>query len=122
MSTASLGASRVGAVMTTLSAAGYRCARISASGQRRGTRRAEHGLGGDVIALATVPGYPHLLVEVGGVGKRVGAAFQELRGSLMPGFAPLVVRFVGRVRRAYVGEDERYDAVIDAVLALRDGR
>lgn len=118
-SSSSLGAGRVGAVMSSISACGYRCARVSASGQRRGARREERGLAGDVIALATVPGLPHLLIEVGGAGKRLGVAFAELRESILPGFCPLVVRFVKRRRFVYTSEDDRFADLADALESLR---
>ncbi len=121
MSTSSaLGASRVGRVMTELAAFGYRCARVSASGQRRGARRYENTLAGDLVALTPNYGHPHLIVEVGGIGKRLGVAFTELRELLMPGFQPLVVRYVKRKRWIYVDEDHRFDDFRDALDALRD--
>jgi len=121
MSTTAKGAARVGAIMTALDAAGFRCARVSASGQRRGARRAERCLAGDVLALATCPTLPHLLVEIGGSGKRLGVAFAELRDSLAPGFCPLVVRFVERRRYVYCDEDSRFNSLGDALDALRSG-
>ena len=120
MSSSALGASRVGRVMSLLSAHGFRCARVSASGQRRGSRRDERTLAGDLIALAEIRGCPSLLVEVGGVGKRLGPAFAELRGSIMPGFAPLVVRYVARKRWIYVDEHRRFTTVPAALAAIRE--
>lgn len=120
MSSTSLGASRVGLVMSSLSGDGYRCARISASGQRRGARRVENGIAADIIALAIMGGRPHLLVEVGGVGKRLGVAFAELRESILPGFVPMVVRFVNRQRFVYVDEDHRFKSFAEAIEALRE--
>jgi len=120
MSSTAKGAARVGAIMTALDGAGFRCARVSASGQRRGGRRQERCLAGDVLALTTCPTLPHLLVEVGGAGKRLGVAFAELRDSIAPGFCPLVVRFVERRRLIYVDEDSRFDTLSDALDALRD--
>lgn len=118
MSTASLGAARVGAVISSLAARGYRCGRMSASGQRRGSRRDEQMLAGDLIALGST-GLPHLLVEVGGAGKRLGVAFTELRECILPGFVPVVVRFVNRKRWYYVDEDDRFEDVDDALEAVR---
>jgi hypothetical protein len=119
MSSSSLGASRVGTVMSHLAAAGFRCGRMSASGQHKGARRDECGLAGDVVAIATDLALPHLLVEVGGSGKRLGTAFTELRDSLAPGFGALVVRFVDRRSWWYVTEDDRFANVDDALDALR---
>jgi hypothetical protein len=105
MSDVAKGARRVGDVATSLAALGYRVARISASGQAKGSRRQENPIAGDLLALAPEhSGWPHLMVEVGGEGKRVARALQGLRGSgLPPGFCSLVVRFLGR-RRAYYGD------------------
>lgn len=101
-----------------MSEAGYRCARVSASGQRRGARRDERLLAGDIIGLAVACG-PHLLVEVGGIGKRLARAFAELRESILPGFAPLVIRFVCRKRWYYTSEDDRFGTFDDALESLR---
>jgi len=120
MRPSSLGAARVGKVMTTLSDAGYRAGRMSASGQRRGKRIDEQMIAGDIIALSQIPTLPHLLIEVGGIGKRLGTAFEELRGSLAPGFVPLVVRFVARKRWHYVDEDSRFPSLAEALDALRE--
>jgi hypothetical protein len=76
-------------------------------------------LAGDLIALTAQDGLPHLLVEVGGAGKRLGVAFTELRESVLVGFSPLVVRFVDRRRWVYVDEDHRFADVEDAIDALR---
>lgn len=126
MSDAAKGAQRVGAVQSRLAAKGYRTARISASGQRRGARRNERGLDGDLIALAPEhSGYPHLLVEVGGIGKRVEASLREMteHGPLPGGFVPIVARLVdpkarGRVDgwRWYIANDDWY-LTLDALLA-----
>ena len=120
MSTSALGSQRVGKVMSALSGVGYRCARTSASGQRRGARRDEKGLAGDIIALSTVPTLPHVLVECGGVGKRLGTAFGELRESLAPGFVAIVVRYVDRKSWWYVDEDSRFSDIDGALDALRE--
>lgn len=120
MSASALGGKRVGSVMSRLWSVGYRCARTSASGQRRGARREEMGLAGDIIALATLDGYPHLIIEVGGVGKRLGKAFAELRESLAPGFAAIVVRYVDRKSWWYVDEDTRCASIGEAIDAIRN--
>ena len=121
LSTSALGAGRVGAVISTLAANGYRAGRLSASGQRRGARREENMIPGDLIALAPPEGgLPHLLIEVGGIGKRLGVAFAELREGLAPGFVPLVVRFVARRRWYYVDEDTRLEDLTEALTALRE--
>ncbi|HEY6485379.1 MAG TPA: hypothetical protein VIX83_03220 [Candidatus Cybelea sp.] len=43
-------------------------------------------------------GYPHVIAEIGGIGKRLGAAFAKLHdgGPLPPGFIALVGRVVRR--------------------------
>jgi hypothetical protein len=98
----------------------YRSARVSASGQRKGARIEEEGLAGDIISLSVAPGLPHLLVEVGGIGKRLGTAFDELRGSILPGFVPIVVRFVHRKCWIYVDEDNRFASFSEALDALAE--
>jgi len=92
------GAKRVGSAMTQFSKLGYRCARISASGQRRGKRREEKGLDGDFIAFAPDEStYPHVIVESGGRGKSVTESIREMtEHGLPPGFVPIVARCVGR--------------------------
>jgi len=125
LSSAALGASRVGSVLSSLSQHGYRCARVSASGQRRGSRRIEHCLAGDIIALAPVDsGLPHIIAEVGGAKKSVRAALAEMTAHpLPPGFYPLVVRCVGRRWRWHIGDDrcESFPTLGDALDALRSG-
>jgi len=117
------GAKRVGAAMTALSQHGYRCARLSASGQRRGARKSENGIAGDIIALAPPHTHlPHVLVEVGGEKKVVSAALAELRDSIMPGFAPIVCRVVNRRKRWHLGphREDAFDSLEEALDALRD--
>jgi hypothetical protein len=108
--------------MTQLSRLGFRCARVSASGQRKGARRDENCLAGDIIAVAPeASGYPHCVVEVGGIGKRLGAAFDELYagGELPPGFVALVARCVRRRWIWYSSPDERHASLEAAVDAVR---
>jgi hypothetical protein len=104
--------------MSALSAAGFSVARVSASGQRRGVRRLERCIAGDVIAIANAPGTPHFAVEVGGTGKRLGVAFAELRAWLPAGFAPMVVRIVNRKRYYYASEDERFPTLAKLLAAI----
>ncbi len=121
---AAKGAQRVGSAMTQLSRLGYRCARVSASGQRKGERREEKGVPADVIALAPLnSGYPHLLVEVGGRGKSVRLALAEmLEEPLPPGFVPLVARTIDRRMRWHVSAErgDVFAKLVDALDAVRD--
>lgn len=119
-SSASLGASRCGRVMTVLSKHDYRCARVSASGQQRGSRRNENGLVADVIALSTWYGTPHFMCEVGGAGKRLAVTFAALREALPAGFAPLVVRFVGRKSFWYTSPRDRFTSFAAALAAVSE--
>ena len=123
MSTVAKGASRVGSVLTQLSRLGYRCARVSASGQRKGKRKDEMGIAGDAIALApTDSGLPHLLVEVGGEKKSVRSAMAELlKHPLPPGFAPLVARCMSNRRwRWHAFPEERgLDSLSEALEAMK---
>ncbi len=108
--------------MTSFARLGFRCARTSASGQRRGARQAENMIAGDLIALAPVDsGFPHVVVEVGGVGKNVTAAFNELLEYPLPaGFIALVCRFVKRKRRYYIDADNRFESLTEALEASRE--
>lgn len=106
--------------MSKLAKVGYRCARVSASGQRRGKRREEKGIPGDVIAWAPSDSpWPHLLVEVGGSGKRIAVTFAEMLEYPIPmGHVPLVVVCVKRRWRWYTSSDDRHDTLLEALEAL----
>jgi len=125
LSSTTKGAARVGAVLTALSRHGYRCARVASSGQRKGARRVELGIAGDVIALAPLDaGVPHIICEVGGVKKSVRAALAEMTTLPMPpGFVAIVVRCVDRRWRWHIGDDqtESFPTLGDALDALRSG-
>jgi len=125
MSSAAKGAQRVGSVLSALSRQGYRCGRIASSGQRRGSRRTESGIAGDIIALAPVDsGLPHIIAEVGGAKKSVRAALAEMTAHpLPPGFVAIVARCVGRRWRWHIGDDrsESFSSLEDALDALHDG-
>lgn len=103
MSDSAKGGKRVGSAMTQLAKHGYRCARISASGQRKGKRRDEAGLDGDIIALAPKDSsLPHLIAEIGGPSKSVKQSLQEMtEHPLPPGFVPIVGRCIGKGRNAW---------------------
>ena len=120
MSTSALGGQRVGRVISQLAKRGYRCARISASGQRRGKRREENGLPGDWIAFAPDDTtFPHLLGESGGVGKRLGVAFAELESDpLPPGFVAIVTRTVARKTYYYTDPDSRHSSLDECLESL----
>jgi len=119
MSSAAKGAARVGSAMTQLAKLGYRCSRVSASGQRKGARKAEKCIAGDLIALAPDGSvYPHVIAEIGGVSKRVRAAFAELRAEpLAAGFVPIVGRVVKRRWLWYSSPDSRHKTLRDALEA-----
>ena len=115
------GAQRVGSALSQFAALGFRCARVSASGQRKGARKDEKCMPGDIIALAAdASGYPHVIAEIGGVGKRLGAAFGELRAEPLPaGFAPIVGRVVRRRWWWYSDVDTRHATLAEALEALK---
>ena len=119
MSSSAKGAQRVGSAMTQLAKLGFRCSRVSASGQRKGARKAEKCIAGDLIALAPDGSvYPHVIAEVGGVGKRVRAAFAELRAEpLAAGFVPIVGRVVRRRWRWYSSPGSRHKTLREALEA-----
>jgi hypothetical protein len=79
-------------------------------------------LAGDLIAIAPEDGgYPHCIVEIGGIGKRLRAAFDELHsgGALPGGFVALVGRVVRRRWQWYTSPDERHLSLAAALEALR---
>lgn len=120
MSSAAKGAQRCGSVMTKLARLRFRCARVSASGQRRGKRREENGIPGDIIAWAPSDSrWPHLLIEVGGSGKRIAVTFAELLEHPLPaGHAAIVATCVGKRWRWYIDPDSRFGSLIEALEAL----
>jgi hypothetical protein len=119
MSNSAKGAARVGSAMTQLAKLGFRCSRVSASGQRKGARKAEKCIAGDLIALAPEGSvYPHVIAEIGGVSKRVRAAFAELRAEpLATGFVPIVGRVVRRRWRWYSDAKARHKTLREALEA-----
>ncbi|HEY1655906.1 MAG TPA: hypothetical protein VGF86_12415 [Candidatus Tumulicola sp.] len=122
MSSSAKGAARVGAAMTQFARLGFRCARTSASGQRKGARRDENGIAGDLFALAPEQSaLPHCIAEIGGSGKRLRAAFAELHagGPLPVGFIALVGRVVRRRWLWYSSPDERHLSLAAALDAVR---
>lgn len=123
-SDAAKGGQRVGAAQTQLSRLGYRTARVSASGQRKGKRREENGVSADIIAFAPADsGLPHLIVESGGAGKRLGVAFEEmLEHPLPPGFIALVARTIDRKMRWHVSAErgDSFSTLVDALDAVRE--
>lgn len=127
MSSQAKGGARVGSVLSQLSRLGYRCARVSASGQRKGKRRDERGLDGDLIALAPVDSQlPHLIVEVGGPSKSVAESLAEMtEHPLPPGFVPIVARCIGKGRGCWRWHVAAYvnghDSLLEA-LESRDGK
>ena len=85
MSSVSKGARRVGSALSQFSRLGYRCSRVSASGQRKGKRREEKCIAGDLIAFAPDgSGLPNVVAEIGGVGKRLAVTFAGLRAEPLP--------------------------------------
>jgi hypothetical protein len=121
MSSSSKGAQRVGSALSQFARLGFRCSRVSASGQRKGARRHEKCIAGDIIALAPESsGWPHVIAEIGGVGKRLGAAFAELTAEpLTAGFVPIVGRVVRRRWRWYSFPDSRHETLQAALEALK---
>lgn len=123
MSSAAKGAQRVGSALSQFAKLGFRCSRVSASGQRKGARKSEKCIAGDLIALAPDgSGWPHVIAEIGGVGKRLHAAFTELRAEpLAAGFVPIVGRVVRRRWLWYSDVDARHATLreaLDAILRL----
>lgn len=121
-SSSSKGAQRVGSALSQFARLGFRCSRVSASGQRKGARKNEKCIAGDVIALAADgSGWPHVIAEIGGVGKRLGAAFHELTSEpLAAGFAPIVGRVVRRRWIWYSSPDARHETLREALDELRE--
>jgi hypothetical protein len=121
MSSASKGAQRVGAALSQFAKLGYRCSRVSASGQRKGRRREERCIAGDLIAFAPADhGLPHVIAEIGGAGKRLAVTFAEmLEDPLPPGFVALIGVVVNRRWRWYSDPDSRHESLQEALDAAR---
>jgi hypothetical protein len=121
MSTRSKGASRERSFEARLWEVGFRTMRASASGQRIADNRRRYGLPGDLLAVAPIDAeLPHLLCEVGGVGKRLAVAFAELTAQpLPPGFVPCIARCVARRWLFYTSPDDRFTDFADFIAALR---
>ena len=109
--------------MSQLAIYGYRCARISASGQRKGMRREERGIDGDLIAFADRDkSLPHLIVEVGGRGKSARESFAQMtEHGLPPGFRAVVARCVGRRwRYHHMGSGRSVKSLDELFSALKE--
>lgn len=121
MSSRALGNAREHRVEEMLWEHGFRTMLARASGMRMKVEAQGNALAGDIIAIsAWESGLPHLLIEVGGIGKRLGVAFAELTEYPLPsGFVPVVVRCVSRAWKWYLSPDDRFDALSDALAALR---
>lgn len=123
MSNIAKGSARVGSVMSKLWIYGYRCARISASGQRKGARREEAGIDGDIIAFADRDQtLPHLIVEVGGRSKSVSESMLQMREhGLPPGFIAIVARCMPnrRWRWHFESHERGVDSLDELFEALR---
>jgi hypothetical protein len=119
VSSASKGGQREHAVMTALRSVGYRCTRVSASGRRKSDDAKANGVPCDVIAYARRSGWPHLWIEVGGIGKRIRAAFDAMKAEPLPaGHVAIVARCVRRRWRWYASEDERFDSLRDLLRGI----
>lgn len=125
MGDAAKGGQRVGSIISQLDRLRYRCARVSASGQRKGSRRNERGIDGDIIALADPDtGLPHLILEVGGKSKSVAESLSQMtEHPLPPGFVPVVARCVGKGRNCWrwhvVAYKNGHDTLHSALEALK---
>lgn len=101
-----------------LDALGYFVVPLKGSGSRgAAVRRRVHAVIGDLLAIPhdrEAP-LPWLQIECGGIGKRLATTFAELRANALPGFAPLVVRFVERKRWHYTDEDTRFRDLPEAL-------
>lgn len=107
--------------MTQFAKIGYRCSRVSASGQRKGARKGEKCIAGDLIALAPDgSALPHVIAEIGGAGKRIRRAFAEMTAEpLTTGFVPMVGRVVKRKWAWYASPHARHKTLKAALQALR---
>lgn len=121
MSSTQTGTDREMRVGRQLAARGYAWCKVSRSGKVPKAER-ESRIRADLIAFAARGEdchLPNLVVSVGGIGKRVTVAFEELRANGLPiTFAPLVVRFVYRKAWWYTSPDERFDSPDEALNAL----
>lgn len=115
MSSSAKGGQRVGSIMDKLDAIGFWTARISASGQTRGSKRARKTIPCDVLAVREQG--PNLMVEVGGSGKRVGTSLAEMAQSNVPTFVPCVARCVKR-RWKFYAEGDCFTSMEDLIHSL----
>jgi hypothetical protein len=92
---------------------------MSASGQRRGKRIDEQCIPGDAQAWPpTNSTRPYFLIEVGGSGKRLRSAFDELRrDGLPPGWRAMVVLVIRRRSWWYLSPAARFQSLTDALQA-----
>lgn len=121
MSSRALGNAREHRVEEMLWEHGFRTMLARGSGQRKTAEARGRALAGDIIAIsAWESGLPHLLLECGGASKRLGVTFAELTEYPLPsGFVPVVVRCVSRAWKWYLSPDDRFEALSDALEALR---
>lgn len=124
MSSVTKGTAREMKVGRQLAAKGYRWCKVSRSGQAP-IEEKDQRIRADLIAFAPRRSdckLPNLVVAVGGVGKRLGVEFAELRGDGLPiTFAPLLVMFKPRKMFFYTDEDSRHFTLQEALEALLDG-
>jgi hypothetical protein len=65
-------------------------------------------------------GLPHIVAEVGGIGKRLAVAFAELTAqALPPRFVPVVVRCVKRHWLYYTSPTDRFGDFGDFIHTLK---
>ncbi len=123
MSSRALGNAREHTLEARLWPYGYRTMLSKGSGQRIAASASQGPLRGDIVAIAAVDsGLPHLLIEVGSIGKRLGTTFAEMTREPLPGgFVALIARVIERKWVFHVDQDTRFDRLEDALDALRAG-
>jgi hypothetical protein len=104
-------------VIDTFVAAGFGWIKASNSGQAISDSRSPWRIAGDAFFCREDM---FLQVEVGGVGKRLAVAFEEMRSAQLPGAHLMVVRFVKGKRWYYVSPDDRFAVLEDAIDALKE--
>lgn len=117
MSGVDTGHRRVTDVINTLVAAGFGWMKSNVSGKSSHEIRTPWRIPGDLIACREDM---MLQIEVGGIGKRLEAAFAELDSFKLPGSHSMVIRFVKGKRWYYVSPDDRFAVLEDALDALKE--
>jgi len=75
----------------------------------------------DIVALPLEACYPNLLIEVGGIGKRVAISFAEISEHALPRTVPLIVRHIRHGKwRWHLDCDTSFESLPDLLAYFRE--